>query len=65
MISSSFEPTPILVVKRNGSLKERTSYRYDGFYMVKLVFDNNCTTINVNSLGKEIGLVTFMFTKVE
>ena len=64
-LSSSFAPTPILVVKRNGSLKERTTYRYDGLYMVKLVFDKNWMTIKGNSLGTEIGLVTFLFTKVE
>ena len=63
-LSSSFAPTPILVVKRHGSLKERNSYRYDGLYMVKLVFDKNWMTIKGNSLGTEIGLVKFMFTKV-
>ena len=63
-LSSEFSPTPILVVKRNGSLKEKTSYRYDGLYMVMLVFDRNGMTIKGNSLGTDIGLVTFLFTRV-
>ena len=63
-LSSAFAPTPILVVKKNGSLKEKTSYRYDGLYKVTLVYDRNGMTIKGNSLGTDIGLVTFLFTRV-
>ena len=63
-LSSAFAPTPILVVKRNGSLKEKISYRYDGLYMVRFVFDMNGMKIIGTSLGTDIGLVTFMFTRV-
>lgn len=63
-LSGALAPTPILVVKINGSLKERTSYRYDGLYMVRFVFDRNGMIIKSSCLGTDIGIVTFMFTRV-
>lgn len=64
-LKSVIAPTPIMVMKKNGSLKEKTSYRYDGLDKVSKVIDHTSGQWIIKHLvAKDINALTFLLHRV-